>query len=129
DLVFGVAAPERHVRPVREQLARLDWRPEHRQVESLELAGVDLDRALRVPDRDVLEAELAAGRGHGAPPVVVATRVVSRAQPRARGCGLEREVCRLDDDVVVAKRLPLLESHERGILAGALALTAADPAT
>src|SRR5215210_9122396 len=70
DLRLAVAAPEGHVRAVREELdVALDRRAELREVELLERRAVtlaDLDRALRVADRDVLEAELAAGGGQGA---------------------------------------------------------------
>src|SRR5207248_11359621 len=71
-LVSRVAAPEGDVGAVREQLARLDRRPVNVQVELFELVA-DLDRALRVPDRDVLEAELA-------PPRLDAARAVAAAR-------------------------------------------------
>src|SRR5207253_6219429 len=78
-LAIAVAAPERHVRAVREQLTRLDRRAELGQVEALELVTrLHLDRALRVADGDVLEAQLANGDRQGAGPVRGPGRVVLR---------------------------------------------------
>ena len=54
-------APERDVGAVREQLVALDRRADRRQVELLQPLG-DLDRALRVADRDVLEGAARARR-------------------------------------------------------------------
>src|SRR4029079_12903806 len=55
-----VDAEEGDVGAVREQLAALDLGPDCGEVEPLELlGGIDGNRALRVADRDVLEAPLA----------------------------------------------------------------------
>src|SRR5205823_8164716 len=86
-------------------------------------------RAVRVEDPQPRDVSALVRLRQQQDPVRPDSRVGAAEQPNALRRELEREVCRLDDDVVVAERLPLLESHERGILAGALALTAADPAT
>src|SRR4051812_44151814 len=79
DLALGVAPPERHVRAVGEQLVRLDRRADEAEVDLLE-AVAHLDRALRVADRDVLEAELPAGDAEGSDAIVAAAREVLRSQ-------------------------------------------------
>ena len=61
DRGVALAAPERDVRAVREQLVALDRRAQLRQVELLE-ALVHLDRALGVADGHELEAQLASRR-------------------------------------------------------------------
>ena len=63
DRVRRELAPERHVRAVREQRRVLDLRADRRRRSSASSSSRlgDADRALRVADRDVLEAPVAAG--------------------------------------------------------------------
>src|SRR6185295_16373753 len=76
DLRVAGAAPERHVRAVREQLVALDAGAVALQVEPLDLVA-GLDRHLRVSDLNELEVEVAAVRAERADAVVGAVRVVT----------------------------------------------------
>src|SRR3954447_15059970 len=75
DRARAVRAPERDVGAVREQLAVLDRRPELGEVEPLE-AVVDLDGALEIADRHVLELQLPADDRHRPGPVGATRREV-----------------------------------------------------
>ena len=75
------AAPERHVRAVREQLAALDPGAVALEIELLEAIG-HLDRDLRVTHLHELKAELAAVGGERAGAVLAPRGVIAlRTQP------------------------------------------------
>ena len=86
---IAVGAVEAHVRAVREQRAVLDLGADRRQIERLELLA-DLDRALRVADRDVLKRPGPARCHDLAPPVLRSGGVVVRRG--ARPAHLERRL-------------------------------------